>query len=184
MTELVTAAGGQAARTRGTDTNEQRRRRLYRKKFSDVLGGYRELDTDKDNIIVEVIGDTEETGNLGIPDAIHLNPDTLAGAYYILHLLDISYRLPDDADLFIKRYNIVSNNLSEIYIRIALIKMTTREAHVGDRPILSGDEMSKIVDKIVKVDTIRGRNIRVAHEVDLFHYAIKVVNHRALTVHN
>jgi hypothetical protein len=107
----------------------------------------------------------------------------LAGAYYVLHLLDINYGLPNDAALFITHYNIVGGS-SEIYMRIALIKMTTRKANVSGDPILSDNIIGEIVDKLVKVETIRGRNIRVAHEVDLFHYAIKIVSHRASMVHN
>lgn len=187
MSELAASYGGQISSVRGSDTGEQRTRRLYKTNLNKALDKYPGLATNREYIVSEVLGNIDETGNISMPDAVHLHPLTLAGAYYILELLNIKTELPDDWEsynnMFIKDgVNLASSN--ELYREIAIIKMTTGSPIFGGTPTLTDKEKNLIVSNIMKdaKEISRGREIRKAHMIDLFHYAIKIVNYRASRV--
>jgi hypothetical protein len=157
--------GGQVATRREFESNEQRTRRLYREKFEAALKNdiYSLMSSQIPSILDETLGPAKTPDvDVGIPDIVHYDAPTMAGAYYILFLLDIGYPTRED--------------LSE-YIQEATGRMIDRKIHPDDRTIIL---TTQIIEKII--DTLkynRSKNSPVAHQVDMFQYALMVVYYRA-----
>jgi hypothetical protein len=169
MTSLIISGGGQSARTRISETNEQRRSRLHNKKFEEALAVY----ADKLNqtaILNETIGSSSDAEgiNVGLPDMIHLNPSVLAAAYYILSVLDI-----DIYDGLISK---------EDYKNIAIAKMVYRSSDPGnpDAIELTPGDIELALKHVIKSDIkpdIYEKAI-IAYTIDIFQYAMIIVDYR------
>jgi len=199
MTELIRAAGGQVGRTRGADTQEQRQRRLYRTVFSKALNVYEQLRPLYENIISEVLGQVDETGNMGIPNATRMYPKVLAGAYYILYLLNITSNFPSKRELEMiindmfdeqsKRTEAIgilnsgySNQLSNLFVEIALYKMKIRRPHIQSSITITPERLNKIIDNVMVPSSREHRSkeeITAAYQIDIFTYAMKIVTFRS-----
>lgn len=156
--------GGQVASHSEFETNEERTRNEYRKKLKNALEKYTPLSSQIPSILNEALGpEKSKDVSIGIPDIIRYDASTLAGAYYVLHLLKIGQPRPGFEDEYI----------GESEIRMIERKIDPNSS----RTVLTTGVIDQIMETFGSSSMTNDK--RTIHELDVFQYALMIVNSRA-----